>query len=606
MVRSGFPVVTKRTVYQKMPFFRKFIPASILLVVCAAVGALTRAQTLAEVCFAVADGGSRGGEQDKQAEDFLALINKVTGVESNVGFTGTFDVEALAFWPNSQTLYAVNGGVLVRLDWKTDGRFTAVGAGIGSVNGPLGIVSVTDVDGLAFDPTTSPPRLYGSVRRAAAGENDLLIRIDTNTGQRVANAFGAGLDYQVIENATSAGGAVCDDVDDLAFDPLDGALFAIQSDGGANDLLTKIDTTDGGVAVVGPLGVDDAEGLAFFIDGSLFVSTGKNSRDITQRNGLYDVDKTTGVASNRRSSTKEDIEGLSCFTANVSLIGDLIWRDDNRNGVQDGAETGLAGVTVRLLRGSDAAVLQTRVTGADGAFLFAAPSGSYRIEAEAPSGFSLSPVNADGNDARDSDLDPATGRTSAFTVGLNVNDTTWDGGMFCLPPVVTCPPNQVLECPAGTATNFTGVATATSPCGCGVTMTYEDSFAVSCGATGTITRRWTAFDQCGGSSFCDQMIRITDTTRPVLAGVPPDVTAACDAIPDAPRRHRHRRLRRFRHSGPFHLHHPRILSADLHPHPHLDRHRRLRKCPHGFADRHGPGPRRPGARRSPAGCHRGL
>ena len=39
----------------------------------------------------------------------------------------------------------------------------------------------------------------------------------------MANAFGAGVDYLVIENATSSGGAICDDVDDLAFDPLDGA-----------------------------------------------------------------------------------------------------------------------------------------------------------------------------------------------------------------------------------------------------------------------------------------------------------------------------------------------------------------------------------------------
>ena len=499
-----------------------------------AFGMAAHAQIVTNTCFAVADGGNRGGLQDKQAEDFLALIDKVTGVESNVGFTGTFDIESLAYWPNAQTLYAANGGVLVRLDWKTDGRFTAIGAGIGSVAGPLGSVSVTDVDGLAFDPTTSPPRLYGSVRRAVAGESDLLIRIDTNTGQRVANAFGAGVDYLVIENATTIGGAICDDVDDLAFDPLDGALYAVQSDGGSNDLLTRIDKTDGGVVVVGPLGVDDAEGLAFYIDGSLFVSTGKNSRDITQRDGLYDVDKATGAASNRRASAKEDIEGISCFTANVSLIGDVIWRDDNRNGVKDVAESGLAGVTVRLLRAADAAVLQTRVTGADGAYIFAVPAGSYRIEAAAPTGFALSPMDAGGNDAMDSDLDPATGRSASFIVGLNANDTTRDGGMFCLPPVITCPPNLVLECPAGTGTNITGVATATSPCGCVVSVTFQDSFSASCGVAGTITRRWTATDQCGGSSFCDQTIQRVDTTLPALVGVPANVTVACDAIPNPP------------------------------------------------------------------------
>ncbi|MFO1521556.1 MAG: SdrD B-like domain-containing protein [Kiritimatiellia bacterium] len=391
---------------------------------------------------------------------------------------------------------------------------------------------MTDVDGLAFDASTSP-KLYGTVRRALAAANDLLIQINTNTGQRVANAL-AREDYLVVSNASPVAGVMCDDVDDIAFDPSTGELYAILNDGGSNDLLAKISLADGSVTSIGPLGVDDAEGLAFTIDGSLFVSTGKDSRNQARRDSLFDLNKATGAASNQRRLAKEDVEAVSCFTANASIIGDLVWRDDNRNGVKDPSENGMSGVTVRLLRAADNAVIGTRVTGAGGTYAFVAPAGGYRIEVAVPAGFAVSPRDAGGNDTLDSDIDPADGRTPAFTVASGANDVTRDAGLFCLPPAITGPPNLVLQCPAGTTTNATGVATAASPCGCVTSLTYQDTTTPGCGSTSTITRRWTATDACGGVSFCDQTIQIVDTTQPVLAGVPAGTTVQCNAVPAAP------------------------------------------------------------------------
>ena len=60
-----------------MPITRKIISVVVLLLVGFATGNAARAQMLSDVCFAVADGGNRGGLQDKQAEDFLALMDKV-------------------------------------------------------------------------------------------------------------------------------------------------------------------------------------------------------------------------------------------------------------------------------------------------------------------------------------------------------------------------------------------------------------------------------------------------------------------------------------------------------------------------------------------------
>ena len=67
-----------------MPRHRTFHAFLALLMGCFAPGMVAHAQQVTNICFAVADGGYRGGLQDKLAEDVLTLIDKTTGVESNV------------------------------------------------------------------------------------------------------------------------------------------------------------------------------------------------------------------------------------------------------------------------------------------------------------------------------------------------------------------------------------------------------------------------------------------------------------------------------------------------------------------------------------------
>src|SRR2546427_7711046 len=94
-------------------------------------------------------------------------------------------------------------------------------------------------------------------------------------------------------------------------------------------------------------------------------------------------------------------------------------------------------------------------------------------------------------------------------------------------PVVTCPPNRTLECPADTSTNANGMATATDTCSA-VLVTYSDSVSNSCGGTETIARTWTATDACGNSSSCVQTITVRDTTKPTIT-CPPDLVLDCPA-----------------------------------------------------------------------------
>jgi gliding motility-associated-like protein len=53
----------------------------------------------------------------------------------------------------------------------------------------------------------------------------------------------------------------------------------------------------------------------------------------------------------------------------------------------------------------------------------------------------------------------------------------------------------------------------------------------TCAGSYTLTRTWTATDQCGNTRTATQVIVARDTTRPVLAGVPANVTVNANQIP---------------------------------------------------------------------------
>jgi hypothetical protein len=94
-------------------------------------------------------------------------------------------------------------------------------------------------------------------------------------------------------------------------------------------------------------------------------------------------------------------------------------------------------------------------------------------------------------------------------------------------PTISCPPDIVLECPADTRTNATGVASAQDACS-QVTLGYSDAVSNSCGGAYVITRTWTAADACGNSTNAVQTITVRDTTRPTIS-CPPDMVLECPA-----------------------------------------------------------------------------
>jgi len=116
----------------------------------------------------------------------------------------------------------------------------------------------------------------------------------------------------------------------------------------------------------------------------------------------------------------------------LASLGNFVWNDINRNGIQDTGETGVAGVTVELYTGTGS-LAGTTTTISDGTYQFInLMPGEYYLIFYLPGGYAFSPADQGGNDEMDSDADPGTGRTATTNLISGENDLTWDAGMFQL------------------------------------------------------------------------------------------------------------------------------------------------------------------------------
>ena len=116
------------------------------------------------------------------------------------------------------------------------------------------------------------------------------------------------------------------------------------------------------------------------------------------------------------------------------------------------------------------------------------------------------------------------GNASTQTQVITIQDTT--------DPVLSGVPGDItVECdnvPAAAS------PTATDNCDADVEITYSEVRTDgNCPDNYTLTRSWTATDNCGNASTQTQVITIQDTTDPVLSGVPSDITVECDNVPAA-------------------------------------------------------------------------
>jgi uncharacterized repeat protein (TIGR01451 family) len=122
-----------------------------------------------------------------------------------------------------------------------------------------------------------------------------------------------------------------------------------------------------------------------------------------------------------------------------AALGDLVWLDLNKDGVQDLAnpnsgEAGVSGVSVNLYDSKNGLVATT-TTGSDGRYRFDNLSpGDYVVEFLLPAGYARSPQDSGGNtpasNTSDSDANPTSGRTVPINLSPGETDLTWDAGIY--------------------------------------------------------------------------------------------------------------------------------------------------------------------------------
>jgi hypothetical protein len=116
----------------------------------------------------------------------------------------------------------------------------------------------------------------------------------------------------------------------------------------------------------------------------------------------------------------------------TASIGDRVWRDTDGDGIQDGGESGYAGVTV-LLESCSGNTLASTVTDANGNYLFSnLAAGNYEVEFESPTGATGSPFRAGNDWGADSDANAATGVTLCMSLNAGEDKAGVDAGF--IPP----------------------------------------------------------------------------------------------------------------------------------------------------------------------------
>jgi hypothetical protein len=127
---------------------------------------------------------------------------------------------------------------------------------------------------------------------------------------------------------------------------------------------------------------------------------------------------------------------ISSTIENYPTLGDFIWEDLDKDGIQDPGEPGIEGVTVELYVCDGNKYVDSKTTDENGYYLFRHQYGSLNIHLGAhylkfilPSGYEFTLQDQGTDAAMDSDADPTTGKTACTTLVWGEHDLTWDAGL---------------------------------------------------------------------------------------------------------------------------------------------------------------------------------
>ena len=151
-----------------------------------------------------------------------------------------------------------------------------------------------------------------------------------------------------------------------------------------------------------------------------------------------------------------------------TFIGDYVWHDIDRDGIQDEGELGMEGIIVTLYDAVTGVEIESTITDSNGWYGFvvsdATENSKYQLEFILPDGFLFTEVDVARqetvgiNDFLDSDVFPdgvERGWTDVFSAVPGELNDWWDAGLVSIPPTATStttPTNTLTFTPTPTPT----------------------------------------------------------------------------------------------------------------------------------------------------------
>ena len=119
----------------------------------------------------------------------------------------------------------------------------------------------------------------------------------------------------------------------------------------------------------------------------------------------------------------------NCQT-NAASLGDFVFVDTNKDGIQQPGEPGIPGVIVTLI--SNGTVVASTITNGSGLYSFTGltPGVPYSVSFTTPTGYTATLAQQGGDDTKDSDANPVTGQTRSVTLAPGENNPNLDAGFY--------------------------------------------------------------------------------------------------------------------------------------------------------------------------------
>lgn len=307
---------------------------------------------------------------------------------------------------------------------------------IDSASLPAGLVPTYDADGIGT--------AHVSTLTLAVANN---TNLDQDFGFWGTGSIGDTVWFDVdADGASDPAGSGAFDGNDVALVGIDMALRWAGTDG-------VLDTADDYVYSTAAFGATTDANGEYLFENLPFGSYRVDLDSATLPSGLdeatFDDD---GIASAHQSETSinlaapNDLDQDFSYTGSGEL-GDLVWLDDNANGIQDAGEAPIENVVVTLhqIDPNDAAspiLLATTLTLADGTYLFDnLVAADYVVEFEQIAGHVPSNADVGSDDEVNSDAAISTDAASPFDTMLHTptirlmagqSDLSWDQGFYVL------------------------------------------------------------------------------------------------------------------------------------------------------------------------------